>query len=162
MGKYKRVREKFTVDEGLDTTEIESLRDEMQGWVDNMSGTALENTSRYQMAEEAVSQLDQVDGVDFDEIWGAVPEDCGITVDELKAIEFTCTIFTPKSRRQSTSRAYRLSNTITHITGALDAIRNYLEDKKDIEGISSVLDAVDGIESQVQDLDGVEFPGMYG
>ena len=53
MGKYKLVREKFTVGDGLDTSEIESLRDEMQEWVDNMGGTAwrIPQDTRWQMRQ---------------------------------------------------------------------------------------------------------------
>jgi len=90
MGKYKQVKEKFTVDDGLDTSEIEGLRDEMQEWVDNMGGTALENTSRYQMAEEAVNTLSRVDDIRFDDIWDAVGNTKSLTVEGLKDRALIC------------------------------------------------------------------------
>ena len=160
MGKYKQVREKFTVGEGLDTSEIESLRDEMQEWVDNMSGTALENTSRYQMAEEAASQLDRVDEIRFDDIWDTV-NNSECPTEDLKNLEYEGVIFKVKSRRQSPSRAYRLSNAISVINGALERLRDFLEPYTDDE-VGEVRKAIDEVESVVQDLDGVEFPGMYG
>ena len=160
MGKYKRVREKFTVGDGLDITEIEDLRDEMQGWVDNMSGTALENTSRYQMASDAADQLSRVDDIQFDEIWDAVNAAEGLTED-LKNLEYEVGIFKVKSRRQYPSRAYRLSNTISIINGAIERLREFLEPYGEDE-VEEVRRTIDEVESVVQELDGVEFPGMYG
>ena len=160
MGKYKQVREKFTVGDGLDASEIESLRDEMQEWVDNMSGTALENTSRYQMAEEAVSQLDRVDDIGIDDIWDAVNNTECLTED-LKNLEYEVILFKVKSRRQHPSRTYRLSNAISAINGAIECLREFLEPYESDE-VSEVRAAIDEVESVVQELDGVEFPGMYG
>ena len=159
MGMYKTIRISYTVDEGLDTMEIEDLRDEMQEWVDNMSGTSLENTSRYEMAEEAASQLDRVDDVCFDAIWDAIPENFESTEEELKALAFVYSIYVSKDKRKGPGRAYRLSNAINHITGALQTLRDYLEEKEEAEDI---LAAIDEVESQVQELEDVVFPGMFG
>ena len=160
MGKYKQVREKFTVGDGLDASEIESLRDEMQEWVDNMSGTSLENTSRYQMAEEAANQLDQVDYIGLENIWEAVNNTECLTKD-LKNLEYEVVIFKVKNRRQYPSRAYRLSNTISAINGALECLKNFLE-PYEADEVGDIRCAIDEVESTVQELDGVEFPGMYG
>ena len=169
MGKYKLVMEKFTVDGGLDTTEIESLRDEMQEWVDNMGGTALENTSRYQMAEEAVSQLDRVDEVNFEDIWDAVSRTECLTslTEDLKNLEYEVGVFKVKSRRRSPSRAYRLSNAISAISGAIECLREFLETHEgdqphESDKIREVRTAIDEVESTVQEFENVEFPGMYG
>ena len=161
MGKYKQVKEKFTVDDGLDTSEIESLRGEMQEWVDNMGGTALENTSRYQTAEEAVNTLEGVDNIRFDNIWDAVGNTKSLTVDGLKALEYEVIIFKVKGQRQHPSRAYRLSNAISAINGALECLREFLERWSDDE-VGEIRAAIDEVESIVDELDGVEFPGMYG
>jgi len=160
LGKYKLVKEKFTVDEGLDVSEIESLRDEMQSWVDNMSGTALENTSRYQMASDAADQLSRVDEVRIEDIWDAVSSTEYLTED-LRNLEYEVGIFKVKSRRQYPSRAYRLSNTISAINRAIECLRDFLEPYEDNE-VGEVRAAIDEVESVVQDLDSVEFPGMYG
>jgi len=166
MSSYKRVPTEFTVEEALDTLEIEDLRDEMQEWVDNMSGTALENTSRYERAEEAASQLDAVDSINFEDIWDAIPEDCFVSSEELKAIKFTSNLYIPKSRKQHPSRAYRLSNAITHITDALQEMRDHIENRLDgkevPEDIKEILAVIEEAESAVQDLDSVDFPGMFG
>lgn len=45
--------------EGVDTSEIESLLDELQSWMDSLTGTNLENTGKYQMLDEAVTYLQE-------------------------------------------------------------------------------------------------------
>ena len=161
MAKYKQVREEFTVGDGLDTSEIESLRDEMQEWVDNMSGSALENTSRYQMALDAAETLDRIDEIRFEDIWEAADRTRNLTSEGLKGLEYQVIIFKVRSRRQYPSRAHRLSNPISAINGALEALRSFLE-LYEGEGVGEVRQAMDEIESIVSDLDMVEFPGMYG
>ena len=42
-------------------SELEELQGEMQDWADNMSGTNLENTEKYQRVEETASLLE--DGI---------------------------------------------------------------------------------------------------
>ena len=167
MGKYKQVPHQFTVGEALDITEIMGLRDEMQEWVDNMSGTALENTQRYQTAEDALYELENASQIDFEEIWSPITEDCGFTVEQLKSLEFTCSLFQPRSKRQSCSRAYRLSNCLTHNYAALDTLEGYLEELKETGGakaevVGEVLNTISNIRDQLEELEGVEFPGMYG
>ena len=62
-------------------SELEALHGEMQDWADNMSGTNLENTEKYQRVEEAASQLedgisglqdgrDSLDEVEFPGMYG--------------------------------------------------------------------------------------------
>ena len=43
------------IEEGL--SEVETLADEMESWRDNMSGTNLENTEKYQSVEECADIL---------------------------------------------------------------------------------------------------------
>ena len=167
MGKYKWVPHQFTVGEALDITEIMDLRDEMQEWVDNMSGTALENTERYQMAEEALYELENADQIDFEQIWSPITEDCGFTADELKNLKFTCSLSEPRSKRQSCSRAHRLSNCLIHNLAALDTLEDHLEGLKETEGVRTeiveeVLKAIGSIRDQLEELEGIEFPGMFG
>jgi prefoldin subunit 5 len=45
--------------DGVDTSEVESLLEELQQWMDSMTGTNLESTGKYQMLDEAVSSLQE-------------------------------------------------------------------------------------------------------
>ncbi len=44
-----------------DFSEVESLAEEMRSWADNMSGTSLESTSKYEEIDEAASSLENID-----------------------------------------------------------------------------------------------------
>jgi iron only hydrogenase large subunit-like protein len=160
MGKYKQVQEEFTVEQGLDISDIESLRDEMTEWRDNMDGTGLENTSKYEAVSEAADQLDNVDSITFDDLDSAL-EEAGIQ-EEVKALKYTTTQFVPRSKRQSTSRAYRLSNAVAIVTGALDAIETYLNEQEDQDKVSDIQTEVDNLRGLIEEMDSVEFPGMFG
>lgn len=62
----EEVKEKIIEAQGIladiknPTSELSELKEELEGWHDNMSGTALENTQKYQTLEDAVSILDDV------------------------------------------------------------------------------------------------------
>lgn len=153
MSKYKVVDREGELESIIDTTDIEALRDEMQEWVSNMSGTGLENTNKYSMAEEASNTLDNVDNIEIDNLWNVIPEE------EREAIKHSMvkyTEFVPKARRQSTSRATRLSNEVGRIRAGLE----WLE-KEVVPKYKELQEAIDEIESQVTDLESVEFPTMF-
>lgn len=158
MKGYKSVTLEATIENVLDTTPIEDLRDEMQDWADNLSGTALENTGKYEEIEEAISQLDGVDKIDFDEIWGAVPEGFEPTVEEMKAICIKTSQRLPYGKRHP-SRACRLDNAVTSIRDGLEELRMVLDGKNEAHNI---LEAIDEIDDKIQELDSVDFPGMFG
>ncbi|TLX65893.1 MAG: hypothetical protein E6L03_10460 [Thaumarchaeota archaeon] len=48
--------------QSIDTSEIESLYDEIDSWVGNMEGTALENTQKYEMLNDCRDNLETVKG----------------------------------------------------------------------------------------------------
>ena len=166
MGKYKSVEVKSTLADALDKSDIEELRDEMQSWIDNMAGTALENTNKYSMAEEAVSELDRVDELDLDAVTDAIPEKADILKTELIYHDQV-----PKAKRQSTSRAVRLSNAVGRLDTALSWLESWLEEQEappvdqanneDALELDDLRSAVDEAKSNLDDLNGVEFPGMF-
>jgi methyl-accepting chemotaxis protein len=46
--------------ESVGSDEIEALQEEMESWRDNMSGTNLETTSKYERVDEAASSLEDI------------------------------------------------------------------------------------------------------
>ena len=167
MAKYKQVTETFTVADGLDTSEIEELKDEMEIWRSNMDGTALENTQKYQDVSQAEDELGKVDEIRFDEIWSALGDLDGLDEETLGKIEYQCSQLKVRSKRQYPSRATRLSNACAMIEGALEALKNHLEglelgDLEEPGRISEATNLIDDILNIINDFDGVEFPGMYG
>jgi len=58
--KARIVEEANTAMSGLDISEIESLKEEIESWRDNMSGTPLESTEKYSRLEECADALDDI------------------------------------------------------------------------------------------------------
>jgi hypothetical protein len=153
MGKYKQVQFKSTLEDCLDLSEVEELRDDMQSWVDNMGDTALANTNKYSMAEEAVEALGKFDEIDFSAI-------LDLLTDDQKKQEITYTAMVPKARRQSTSRAMRLSNATGKVQSALSWLDSQLVDQNP-EKYADLKEEMNSLEGDLSDLENVEFPGMF-
>jgi len=68
----------------------------------------------------------------------------------------------PRSRRQSSSRSVRLSNAVSTLTGALDCIEAYLAELPESDKVTDIQTEVDNLRGLVEEMDGVEFPGMFG
>lgn len=131
-------------------SEIESLGEEMRAAVDNMSGTNLESTSKYETTSEAADALEGI-------TQPSVPE----AVAEL-AINYSEAVNRRKNR--GTSRAVRLSNASGVLEAAKEACENWLADSANAEhdDRGDVEEFVNDLDSMISDCESVEFPGMYG
>src|SRR2546425_12300306 len=60
--KTKTVEDTATMETILDgvQTDLTMLVEEMRSWADNMSGTALENTQKYEQVEECATELEDI------------------------------------------------------------------------------------------------------
>ena len=188
-GKYKAATSEWSVEDALKNySEIQELTEEMESWRDNLQGTGLESTGKFSEVEEAADTLanssseceSQVDGV-VEKIQSFAPS----LLEEKVSVILQVT----RSKRKSPSRAVRLSNATAsigvardHLVERLDQIKILISDgeehtffpdldetgfspemktqvNEDIEEIEGYLD---GIEDIIGDLEGVEFPGMFG
>lgn len=129
-----------TVEDALSNAEgeLESLRDEMTDWRDNMDGTGLENTDKYSEVEEAASELE---GIKVPEAPEGMPD-----------IKF---VFLP-DLSDRTGRAHRASRAAQELRHAAYAVR-VTEDPTEI-GLS---DFADELEDFADELENVSFPGMF-
>ncbi len=188
-GKYKGVEQKSTVENGLDNfSDIGELGEEMRSWVENASGTGLENTERFQLAAETADTLESKHQ-DIEYQVGEVITKTRQLAPSLLEEEIMTVLQVPRSKRQSPSRAVRISNAIAFITVAaehletrLDEVRTLInngEENKffpdlDEDGFNpgmkeQVLDDIQEIEADLGEIkdaaseaEGVDFPGMYG
>jgi hypothetical protein len=81
-------------------------------------------------------------------------------------------VYTQFSGYKHTSRADRLGNAIGAAQAALDVLRNVIDglspedraacDNDDDSRLQDLIDALDEIEQAISDIEGVEFPGMFG
>lgn len=160
MSKYKSVNRESELQDCLDLTDIEELKDEMEDWVSNMSGTGLENTNKYSMAEEAASTLENAESINFDEIWECIPAE---EQEKLKTTKITYSEFVPRAKRQSTSRSTRLSNIIGRVRAGLEYLQNLVDEQDPAapEKYPGLEDVLNGIDSEISDLENVDFPTMF-
>jgi hypothetical protein len=121
--------------------EIESLRDEMQDIVDNMSSNNMEHLPKYETAENAVTELDEhVEAPDVDGDDSAIGR-----------MEVTYQEMVNRRKGRAASRDVRLSNATAMIAAAIDTI------EAQIQKLEELRDAL----NEHSDIS-VEFPGMYG
>jgi predicted nucleic acid-binding Zn-ribbon protein len=162
------------------TSEIESLRDEMTEWAENMESSPLEHTEKCGRVREAADALDNA----FNELESAhddldrAMEDVGenLSVNDVQYVEFVA------YKGRSLSRADRMGNAVTAAYAGIDAYTNALDAReggskptdpdlsaeleeeleKREEKFDAVRDAVEAIRNAIEEAEGVEFPGMYG
>lgn len=183
MGKHKTVKETGTLSESLTSAKIdtESLAEEIRSWEENMSGTGLENTSKY---EEVSSCADELENGDWDFVDSIIEEfekdeKLGLKAELDKPVEVTFT----KPYSKFESRPTRLARVLANLEAAqerLEAIKeriegpdNEAEDEAEEDGAATVVkteddDIVSYIEGWIEDIDnmtgdleGIMFPGMY-
>ena len=139
---YKQEKRESTVGDLVAdaVSELESLKDEMSEWRDNMEGTGLENTSKFEQVSEAAETLESyVSEVD-------VP-------DELSGIAASWFESVHRNKRRGASRSVRLGNAIAMLEAASEALG-----ASEIEGAEDLETEVGELKDNVE---GIEFPGMF-
>lgn len=127
-------------------SELADLRDDLVSWRDGMSGTGLENTSKYEEVDEAANALEGVDLESYD-----VP-------DEVSEIMVEARPAYDDRLEQSMSRDKRLANAVAWLT----AIHDELDGNPNIEDESGEVRVwLDEVQQAVDDLEGVTIPGMF-
>ena len=126
---------------------IEELASECREVVDNASGTSRENTQRIQTLDETASTLENQQE----------PE----VIDTERRVTFQV----HPDKRRGLSRQKRLDNAISAIEAILadiDVRREQIGDT-DLEDERDALDSLrDELDNTLGEIQGVEFPGMYG
>lgn len=141
---YKVVQRTTTLEAAVQDalSEIEVLRDEMQEIVDNMEGANMEHLPKYEVANDALQELD---------------EHCDLSIDvpaKLQDIKITYGEMVNRRKGRAPSRDVRLSNACAMLSAAIDAL-DALEDN---------LDDADELRQEIDEHTdiSVEFPGMFG
>lgn len=155
MRKLISTTRETTIEEAVQDaiSEVESLRDEMNEWRDNIE-ERFGGTEKYERVSEAADQLDNVQEID-------IPE-------SLREMKVTVVSQRKSSKKSPYPRWLRLQNAIE----ALGAVRSLLEEGTEnslIEDDQKKIDLTDDVEQLMTDvgdaidnLEGVEFPTMFG
>jgi chromosome segregation ATPase len=177
LGKLKIKTEQVTIADCLNNAkgEIESLSDEMSSWRDNMEGTNLEYTSKYETVSESADVLEDQLG-NLENVISEIEEIEGF--DLQKTTEVTLTESRKPSRRD------RLDMAIAYLSAAKDELQDQVDEMREKvrqleeldvltpeqkEEMDKLEESADSMEDQLNELDNiiselenVEFPGMYG
>lgn len=156
------VQRTSTVDAAVDDAFgiVEDLKGQMEEWRDNMDGANMSHLPKYEEVSEAYDGLENIEN--------EKPE-CPEFLAQLAA---TYIELLPKPRRPL-SRAKQGQNASSMLDAAAAAVRQWLDenDAKEIEGdeereeleaqISEAEEFADAVENARDELDNVNFPGMY-
>jgi len=146
--------------------DVESLQEEIGSWRDNMEGTGLENTSKYESVSECADQLDSV--------LQALPEEVPEAVKDLKVfvspiiLRVSASYRSKKKFRGGPSRAARLDEATGIIETLMDAARQKREDSEagkqgaKSEALQVELEEFEGeLQNALDEAQSVDFPGMF-
>lgn len=150
---YKIVPCKGTVSDAVADafSEAESLKDEMEEWKSSLEGTNFEQSDRFSRISEAYDTLESnCEAPD-------VP-------DSLGDLEVEWAEGRKKSvKRRGPSRAARLGNATSALAAVVDLLREVEDDDEREQDVREAAgELANNIEEKKDELDGVEFPGMFG
>lgn len=171
-GSYKNLETKTDLSEAISNfySEVQSLRDEMSEWADNMESNNLGSTPKFDEVSQAKNALDG-----FADLEPDVP-------DGMNGVELVVIIQVPRRKRQNTSRAVRCGNAAAHIEAVvawieeekdrlekLDFDPDLDEDGEEVEmseeerdaQVSALEELRDTLQDHADQAQGVEFPGMF-
>lgn len=148
MGSYKTEQVKLTVAETLNCAEVEMLHGEMEEWSNNMDGSGLENTQKFEDVSACADTLECAS--DLEEALSTVRE--ALEGGSLGSKELTYSLMVNKNRKRGPSRAVRLGNELTALRHGIEAAEEYFEE---------VTEAIEEIKGHLDELEGVDFPGMF-
>lgn len=152
MAKLKTEKVETTYREALGQAEsiVSDLASELRDWAGNMSGTALENTPKYEDVDQCASDL----------------EDLESTIQQLELPEelvgLPLTYYWKRPYGRHIGRAYRAGEAGSALRGLVEDIQSRLEDKED-GSLKQELGEVDAnaFEDAADEIDNIDFPGMY-
>lgn len=155
MGKRKPKVEEWTVTSLVSdaASDVSELSSEMQEWRDNMSSNNMEHLPKYDEVEQAADALEQIESElssaddDYQKAMEGVPEDRKVQVMLIT--------------KGYISRATRASNAATLLHRAAEVIQEMAEKEQDPDKKVDLETLQGELEDQAQELENVEFPGMY-
>ena len=153
MGKYKieSRQEKITDCIPNAYAEIEMLYDEMGKWQDNMTGTNLEMTEKYQIIDALVFDLSLIEEPYFSDL----PD---------KVLNHTIFFFERLSynKKRGPARQMRLYNALARLK-AVKSVFDKWEYNETLENdLEKVIEVGNLISETIEDLKDIKFPGMFG
>lgn len=160
-GKHKMVRYDGTVDSFLDCGDIESLRDEMTEWKDNMESNSMEHLPKYDEVSEAVDALDQA--MEMEDSINSLRDELKEHRPEALTTPVFATHFAAGKRGQP--RWQRLADAVATLTAACDEIETQIaamgDEEATAEARNSLREYLDEVRNGISEAENCTFPGMF-
>lgn len=148
---------------------VSTLQEEMTDWRDNMAGANMDHLPKYEQVEQAADALENSDiEMRSEALWRALEALKGDSeidpfpgATELATETFSVVLCTKKRP----SRADRLGDAMCQIEAALGLIDTSIETHEasdEHDKLSDLVAARDEMRETLDELQGVEFPGMFG
>lgn len=139
---YKILRDSHysqTVGEAISNalSDLESLGEELRTWVENMESGGFSGTSKQDTLEETASALENVEAPEIPTALEGIP-----------------VVYLP--RLEADSRSARCSEAVGLLRKVIEELEAVVEDNPDAASLASALEDI------CSELDGLEFPGMFG
>lgn len=129
----------------------EELAQEMHDWSDNMPDSK-QGSSKQDEVDACAETLDNVVGDD----------PCDETTDQTFLNEIKVSIQDPTPRRQARSRSTRLSDATSILIDVIEQIEKWDDDTRPEDQKAAASELKDKLEEIESELQGVDFPGMFG
>lgn len=145
---------------------VVELQEEMTEWRDNMSNANMDHLPKYEQVEQAVDELENADIESRgDALYRALdaaraPGDGIEPLPGAAELVSHALIFRVGKKRQS--RADRLDEARVRLEAALDVIDEFVESNREDNRIADLEHAASEMREAIDELGGVEFPGMFG
>lgn len=149
---YKTVMRKTTLGDAVSDafSDIESLAGEMDEWKSSLEGTNFESSSKFESISAALECLEDKQPPDTDGF------------DDLE-VEYAEGV-KKSTKRRGASRAARLGNAVNALNAVIEVLSDLADsdEETDEDRKQNAGDLRDSLQEAVDEVDGVEFPGMFG
>jgi len=177
--KWKTITETISLKDALDyaKSDLQSLSEEITEWRDNIEGTPLENTSKYETVSECADILEDQSSSLEETVDNILALEGKVSGKETTAEPFgkTLTVTWSKPYSRYESRPTRMSHILAYLETSKEelekwkeALESEVEDIKDVkekEVVEEVVSDLDGyltgLDDVISECESVEFPGMY-
>jgi len=160
MAKHKNAPVKIKIADAFDNgkSEIESLKEEIESWAENLEGNeGLSQTEKCQQVRDCADLLETA-MQSLEEAESSITEDA--IKKKYEAVEIEYTEMVPYKGR-GFPRWMRSNNAVTALEAVRDKIESDTKDEKDVAVKNTMESILESIDSAIGELSNADYPGMF-